>query len=430
MVKHIIQQGDTVDSIANQYGITPERLILENEITDPNRMAIGEMILVVYPKQTYIVQEGDTLSSIADAFNVSWIDILKNNPYITDRDELIVGEEIVIEFEDENKLPLTINGYAFPYISMDVLKKTLPFLTYITIIGHYIFSDGSINNIDDIEIIQLALDYGVGALMHIFTYSNETTDNNIFHTIIHDNAMQDILLDNILTMLRLKGYYGVNIDTPYIYPQDKEIYVEFINKLSQQLNEAGFVLITTISPSDIEITTGITYFGIDYVGISQASNNVIYNLSYDWANPYGIPKSAFSFKKITMAVSSACSQLEPNKMLLGITSIGYYWILPYVSGTTVTTFINHTNAVNIARDHGIPIQFNEINQSSYIHYIEGGFENMVLFKDVRSMASYADLIKEYNLSGVSFFNIMYYFPRTWLLFHSQFEINKVLSPLQ
>lgn len=430
MVKHIVQSGDTVDSIANQYGINPERLILENEITDPNRMATGGTLLIVYPKQTHIVQEGDTLSSIAEAYNISWIELLKNNPYIVDREGLTVGEEIVIQFEDESKSSITINGYAFPYISREVLRKTLPFLTYLTIVGYQVFSDGSINNINDTEIIQIALDYGVASIMHIFTHSEETIDYSSFHTILHDNAMQDMLIYNILTMLSTKGYYGANIETPYIYPQDKDIYVEFLNKLSRQLNDEGFILLTTISPSNIEITSGITYFGIDYVGISQASNNVIYNLSYDWANPYELPKAAFSFEIITNGVSNASTQIEPSKMLIGITSIGYHWVFPYVSGTTVTTFINHSNAANIARDYGIPIQYNEINRSSYIHYIEGGIENMVLFKDVRSMESYADLIKEYNLSGISFFNIMYYFPKTWLLFHSQFEINKVLSPLQ
>jgi spore germination protein len=426
MITHIVQPGDTVNYIANMYGISPDRLILENEITNPDRMAIGETLLIVYPKLTYIVQEGDTLSSIADAHGVSWTELLRNNPYISDREELIVGEEIVIQFVDEKKSSITVNGYAFPYINIGVLKKTLPFLTYLTIIGCRISSNGSIGNIDDIEIIRLARDYGVGALMQIFTHTDTTLDNNEFQTILYDYALQDILINNILTMLRSKGYYGANIDTPYIQPGDKELYVEFIMKLTRQLNKEGFLLITSLSPNTFEVATGITYTGIDYTGISQAANNVIYNLSYDWANPFELPKSALSFETITMAVSNAATYMAPEKLLLGVTSVGYLWQLPYVSGTTATTFINHTNAINIARENGIDIQFNEINQSSYIHYVEIGREYMVLFKDVRAMAAFPALIQENNLSGISFFNIMYYFPRTWLLFHSQFEINKAL----
>ena len=30
---------------------------------------------------------------------------------------------------------MEVNGYAFSYIDLDTLKKTLPFLTYLTIAG-------------------------------------------------------------------------------------------------------------------------------------------------------------------------------------------------------------------------------------------------------------------------------------------------------
>lgn len=430
MIKHIVQPGDTVYALSNRYGISPNRLIIENELTNPDTLAIGETLLIVYPKQTYIVREGDTLLSIADAHGVSWLNLLRNNPNIADREELIIGEEIVINFEDEKNYSISVNGYAFPYISMDVLRKTLPFLTYLTIIGYQILSDGSIDNIDDVEIIQLARDYGVASIMEIFTFTvEESIENNAFHTILHDTALQNILIRNILTTLRSKGYYGASIDTPYILPDDKYLYVEFIENLTRQLNREGFLLIATLLPSTFEVATGITYMGTDYAGIGRAANNVIYNLSYDWSNPFELTKDALSFQTITQAIANASTHVPPEKLLLGVTSIGYSLILPYIPGTTVTTFINHTNAVNLAREFGIAIQFNETNQVSYLHYSEGDLEYMVLFKDVNSMAAYPDIIRKYNLSGISFWNIMYYFPRTWLLFHSQFEINKVLPPI-
>jgi N-acetylmuramoyl-L-alanine amidase len=46
-------------------------------------------------QQRYIVREGDTLSGIAARFGVSEDAILKQNP-LSDRDRLLVGQELVI----------------------------------------------------------------------------------------------------------------------------------------------------------------------------------------------------------------------------------------------------------------------------------------------------------------------------------------------
>jgi len=46
-------------------------------------------------QQRYVVREGDTLSGIAARFGVSEDAILKENP-LSDRDRLLVGQELVI----------------------------------------------------------------------------------------------------------------------------------------------------------------------------------------------------------------------------------------------------------------------------------------------------------------------------------------------
>ena len=46
-------------------------------------------------QQRYVVREGDTLSAIAARFGVSEDAILKENP-LSDRDRLLVGQELVI----------------------------------------------------------------------------------------------------------------------------------------------------------------------------------------------------------------------------------------------------------------------------------------------------------------------------------------------
>jgi spore germination protein len=86
MIIHVVLPGETMESIANQYGVAVERLILDNDIPNPNNLIVGQSILIAYPTITYTVQEGDTLKGIADAYDISVMQILRNNPFLSERE--------------------------------------------------------------------------------------------------------------------------------------------------------------------------------------------------------------------------------------------------------------------------------------------------------------------------------------------------------
>ena len=73
---YVVQPGDTVSGIALQFGITVEQLATANNIGDPDSIVVGQTLSIPgsakgTAAQTYTVQEGDSLSSIADSFGVS-----------------------------------------------------------------------------------------------------------------------------------------------------------------------------------------------------------------------------------------------------------------------------------------------------------------------------------------------------------------------
>ena len=61
----------------------------------------------------------------------------------------------------------------------------------------------------------------------------------------------------------------------------------------------------------------------------------------------------------------------------------------------------------------------------YFRYWQYGIQHEVWFEDVRSLKAKFDLIKEYGLSGVGYWQIMNFFRANWLLLADMFEINKV-----
>ena len=87
--------------------------------------------------------------------------------------------------------------------------------------------------------------------------------------------------------------------------------------------------------------------------------------------------------------------------------------------------INNLQAIGIAIDHGVPIQFDETAMTPYFRYWQSGVQHEVWFEDVRSLRAKFDLIKELDLSGAGYWQIMNYFRANWLLLADMFEINKV-----
>ena len=68
MLIHVVKPGDTVYSIALEYGIPMSQLILDNGLETSSRLAVGQALVVQFPTQTHTVHPGETLASIAAAY--------------------------------------------------------------------------------------------------------------------------------------------------------------------------------------------------------------------------------------------------------------------------------------------------------------------------------------------------------------------------
>lgn len=117
MTIHIVQSGETIYSIADRYGVSVDRLILDNGILNPSRLVVGETIVILRPEMSYTIQEGDTLASIADKHEVTVFQLLRNNPYLSDREYIYPGETIVISYEEDKIRTIATNAAYFQYIS-------------------------------------------------------------------------------------------------------------------------------------------------------------------------------------------------------------------------------------------------------------------------------------------------------------------------
>ena len=93
---YVVREGDTLDEIANMYGVTSNTIRWANDLT-PKSTIKKDQRLVILPVSgiKYVVKKGDSLSSIAKNFKGDKAEIISFND-LGDENGLVVGKEIII----------------------------------------------------------------------------------------------------------------------------------------------------------------------------------------------------------------------------------------------------------------------------------------------------------------------------------------------
>lgn len=113
IVIHVVQRGENLFRIAQRYGLTVSELAALNAITNPSSIMVGQRLIVAEgnqsavtapPSAVHIVRPGENLRGIADFYGVSVDELMVLND-ITDPNRIAVGQEIRVRREDEAPRP-------------------------------------------------------------------------------------------------------------------------------------------------------------------------------------------------------------------------------------------------------------------------------------------------------------------------------------
>jgi len=425
LIIHVVKPGESLYSIARFYGATPDRVASENELADPSKLVVGQTLVITEGTSKHKVQPGQSIYTIASQYNVSVRNILAANPSITNPAQISVGQIINIPIDTEKRGTIEVNGYSFPNISMEVLRKTLPYLTYLSIFSYEVNADGTLKPINDQPLIDAARAAGVAPLMVITNLGESGFNSDLARTILTNTTVQDTLLDNVIANLRNKNYYGLDIDFEYIYPENREDYNNFLRKVVNRLRPLGYSVTTALAPKTSAEQVGLLYQAHDYPVHGALADHVIL-MTYEWGYTFGPPLAVAPINEIRKVLNYAVTAIPRNKIFMGIPNYGYDWTLPYVQGSRAETLSN-TQAVDLALRENAAIQYNEVSQAPYFNYYDDNRkQHVVWFEDARSIKAKLELVDEYDLGGVSYWTIGRYFPQNWLVLSSMYDIAKVL----
>ena len=412
---HVVKPGDTLFSLSMEYDVPMSQIALDNGLEAPNQLVSGQALVIRFPQVTHVVQPGDTLSSIARQYGVSLRALYQNNPILGGRDQIWLGETLVISYRQRPGPSILVNAYAYANISDDLLFSTLPFLSYLTPFTYGFTSSGALVELSDARLISAALSMGTAPLMHLSTLTPEGGfSNELSHLLLNDLQLQNVLIDNLTTTLLQKGYRGLDVDFEYVFSQDAEAYAAFLHRLTNTFNPMGFPVIAALAPKTSATQKGELYEGHNFSAIGAAVNQVLL-MTYEWGYTYGPPMAVAPLPNVRQVVEYALTEIPARKIWLGVPNYGYDWPLPFVQGETRATSISSQQAVALARRYGVAIQYDNKAQSPWFQYTdESGQNHEVWFEDARSIRAKLALIPEYGLIGAGYWNLMREFPQNWV----------------
>lgn len=371
----------------------------------------------------YNVKSGDDIYTIAQNNEIKAEHIIDDNELSGSKD-LTIGQSLVIR--DLGKKRIITNGFAYPFTDYDTLYATLPYLTFLSSFSYHTDSQGNLTLINDESIRNMAKNQSVATLMVITNIGNGNFDSEIAHSILTNEKSQDNLINNILETTKSRNFYGINIDFEYINPEDKELYNNFIKKISEILHTKNLLLTTSLAPKTYKNQPGILYEAHDYEAHGKYADYVIL-MTYEWGYSYGPPMAVAPLNQVERVLNYAITEIPSQKILMGIPNYGYDWTLPYEKGKKATS-ISNTEAVEIAKAKGSTIEFDNIAMAPYFYYTDNeGNKHVVWFEDARSIEAKLKLVEKYNLGGVSYWNINKMFNQNWLVLDNMYKIDKAIN---
>ena len=377
--------------------------------------------------EIYVVKSGDTVDSIAESYGIPVSSVIYNNQLVYPY-PLAVGQALLLSSGESSEptYPAWVNGYAYPFIQRDVLNETLPFLSSLSVFSYGFTTDGELipPTLDDSFMIDAALMEGVRPVLTLTPLGPDGNFNNALITaVVNDEAAKDNLLNNLLAAVQTKKFGGVDIDFEYIRPEDRIPFADFVADVRNLLSPYGYHVSVALAPKTSDTQAGLLYEGKDYRLLGEAADSVLL-MTYEWGYTYGPPMAVAPLDKVRQVVEYAITRIESSKIDLGIPNYGYDWTLPFVQGSSRATTISNQEAVRIAIEAGVPIQFDEVAMSPFFRYEKNGQQHEVWFEDVRSYQAKFSLLPEYDLRGMGYWQIMRFFRPNWLLLADTFQIQR------
>ncbi|TGE33568.1 glycosyl hydrolase family 18 protein [Desulfosporosinus sp. Sb-LF] len=424
MYIHVVERGDTLWILVNRYGVTIRQINTANGLSDSDKLVIGQSLVIPTANEYHTVKQGESLWQIAKLYGTTPERIAQVNQLVN-LNLIQVGQRL--KLPTKTKPFKEVNAYLINQGStgQKMIEQIGQHLTYLCPFSYEVRSDGSLKTLNDLNLLTISRSKQVAPLMSISNLDDKGFNSAIVHTVLTDLPVQQSLIDNIVRIMAEKGFRGLNVDFEYVPSGDRERYNYFLQQLVNRLHPRGYSVSSALAPKLSSIQKGLLYEAHDYPIHGQLLDFMVL-MTYEWGWAGGPPMAISPLNMVKRVVDYAVTVIPNSKIMIGIALYARDWTLPYVKGGPNARTFSPQYAIQLATRYHAPIQYDQLSQSPFFEYTdEQGRNHVVWFEDARSMQAKFNLVKDYNLRGISYWVLPASFEQVWYVQEDSFEVIKL-----
>lgn len=422
---HVVQPGQSLWGIAQRYGVSPQELIESNQVPNPGNLVTGQTLVIPIWGRYHWVQPGESIWQIAQPYGFTVQQLLEVNQI---PNPAMVQPGLRLYIPQGPRPTAEANAYIEPAGAArerDQVAAVAGDLTYVSMFDYEVNPDATLDMLPDQAAREGALSGAAAPLMVITTIAEGEFSPELGATILGSTELQDRLLDNVVQVMRQRGFRGLNVDFERLRPQDREAYNNFLRRAAARMRQEGYSISSALAPKISATQVGEWYEAHDYRAHGEILDFSVI-MTYEWGWSGGPPMAVAPVNEVERVIRYAVTEMPPNKIMMGIPLYGYDWTLPYVAGGEFARVVSPQQAIQLAAQRGVAIQYDQTAQSPFFRYRDDqGRQHEVWFEDARSIQAKFNLVKRYRLRGVSYWRLPISFPQNWLLLQDNFTVRKV-----
>ena len=415
---YLVKPGDTLYHIAHQFHVPMDQLIQDNTLYHPERLVVGQALVVRRPERTRGVQAGENLRTIAEEVGLSIGALLRQNLTLHGKEQISPGQSLVLSYEGSKLChPLTLLGGVSPRQS----QEALPFLTA-PLSAPYQFTPGGVLippvHQPMIHNGQYAESRPLLVVQDHITKVKQSSQ--LVHELLNNQQSRKTFHSQLMSILDKTDGQGVLISFSYVDVEDAHTYIQFLEELRHSLPH-DIVLVTAL-PARIFEDSSIC--GLLCGQISQTVDLVLITQT---APCHAAPGPLFPVSELEALLQKVLIHIPPEKCILELSGVGYDWPLPYQPNVSPTP-LPSTESIRLAWEHHTSIRRDHLEGFPWFRYTDDfGLEHQVHFQDPINLLSQLNIVENYNLYGIFFSSIEDISLENLTLLDSKFCIRELLK---
>ncbi len=302
------------------------------------------------------------------------------------------------------------------------LKKHYNLIGTLISQAYQVDQNGMVWGYVDPDIASFAKNHNVKLMVMV---TNSDFNKEKTHQFLTNPKAQERAIKSIINACQTNHFRGVQFDFEMIPLDDKEALTHFLQTAAHELHQQGFLVSFAVAPlvSDnpqpsefLKRSYTIWEGAYDLKALGECGDFVSI-MTYDQHTSGTTPGPTASYPWVLQAIKYALRFVPAQKISLGIASYSSYWYTGTSSSSNRLTMhmteIDYDKVQYLLQKYRANLRWDDVDKVNYAFYQHNWLEEYIFAEDAKSFQTKIDLVKKYNLHGISVFRLGIEDPKIW-----------------